>query len=111
MDHLDILCLFQQDMASAAVIIQPPEDVVAIIANDISSQESSSEQQCQEFGNNESSYLLPKEEECPLPLTGGGSCPKENGKCHNKEYLCPLQKSVAIIKVNIRDLKGQWPIN
>ena len=98
------IATIQQDMASAAAdIITSPNEVVAIIANDIS-QDSCSEQQCQEFGNNESSFLLPKEEECPLPITGVGNCQQENGECHNKEYLCPLQKSVAIIKVNIRDL-------
>ena len=81
-------------MASATTI---PSDV-AIVGND-SSQEDSDQLQ-QEFGNNESSYLLPQDEDIVLPVVATG-CQEENEKCDkNKEYLCPLQKNVAIIKVN-----------
>ncbi len=81
-------------MVSATTI---PSDV-AIVGND-SSQDDSDQLQ-QEFGNNESSYLLPQDEDIALPVVVTG-CQEENEKCDkNKEYLCPLQKSVAIIKVN-----------
>ncbi len=81
-------------MASATTI---PSDV-AIIGND-SSQEDSDQLQ-QEFGNNESSYLLPQDEDIALPVVAT-CCQEETEKCNkNKEYSCPLQKSVALIKVN-----------